>query len=69
MHHVYIYRNLLKIRPWVTNVSGCSKRGVGAFLRTLSSKIGSPKYSKKPPRFVMSKIAAKQYRKNSNLYK
>ena len=37
-----LYRRLLKIRPWVMNLSGCSKRGVGVFSRTSLLKIGPP---------------------------
>ena len=33
-----MYCSLLKIRPWAMNLSGCSKRGVGIFSRTLSLK-------------------------------
>jgi len=47
-----VYCRLLKIYPWAMNLGGCSKRGVGVFLRTLSlknrpthSKVGPPKYS------------------------
>ena len=32
------YHSLSKIRPWVMKLSGCSKRGVDIFLRTLSLK-------------------------------
>ena len=33
---IYNTCSLLKIRPWAMNFSGCSKRGVGVFSRTLS---------------------------------
>jgi len=56
-----MYHRLSKIHPWAMNLSGCSKRGVGIFSRTLSPesrptpfeklgppylKVGPPKYSK-----------------------
>ena len=32
---LWTYHRLSKIRPWVMNLSGCTKRGVGGFSRTL----------------------------------
>ena len=73
------YRNLSKIRPWVMNLSGCSKKGMGIFSKTLSLKNRPTPFESRLSqvlrhnRFVMyiitSKIAAKQYSKNSNIYK
>ena len=33
--HVIVYSNLLKIRPWVMNLSSSTKRGVGVFSRVV----------------------------------
>jgi len=61
------YHSLSKIHPWVMNLSDCSKRGVGIFLRTFSLKNRPTQVLK--IQICTSKIAAKQYSKNSNLYK
>ena len=59
------------------NLSGCSKRGVGVFREPSHLKVGPPYLKVGPPstkqsghnRSAMYKIAAKQYSKNSNVYK
>jgi len=43
-----VYRRLSKIRPWVMNLSGCSKREVGIFSRTLSPEIRPTQVLKNP---------------------
>ena len=59
-YRVYIlYRSLSKIHPWVMNLSGCSKRGVGVLSRTLSLKNRSTPLESSPPKpQKSSKIAA-----------
>jgi len=69
------------------NLSGCSKREVGIFWRTLSPENRPTPFESRPTLFesrptqvlknpdkqicnvIMSKILAKQYSKNSNIYK
>jgi len=62
------------------NLSGCSKRRVGAFSRTLSPENRLTPFESRPTQalknpditdcnVITNSIAAKQYSKNSNLYK
>jgi len=66
-YRVYIlYRSLSKIHPWAMNLSGCSKRGVGVFSRTLSLENRPTPLESSPPKYskiqicniIISKIAA-----------
>jgi len=66
------YHRLSKICPWAMNLSGCSKWGVGIFLRTLSlSKIGpphlkvGPSYLKVGPPHL--KVGPPKYSKNPDI--
>ena len=45
------YRRLSKICPWAMNFSGCSKRGVGVFSRTLSPENRPTPFKSRPTLF------------------
>jgi len=71
------YHSLSQIHLWAMDLSGCSKwvyfqKTPLSKISPFHSKVGPPKYSKIQiynVHVITSKIAAKQYSKNSNLYK